>query len=92
MSHDGQVDTELQLQEDPERPFELWWENYRNTNWKTAALGTLGAKARDAAAELLDEVLRGRSISREDKRTYVRLLTWLIYDAYLADQWDYDED
>jgi hypothetical protein len=79
-------------EEDPERPFDSWWENYRTTYFEIQALGPLGAKCRDAAGDLIDEFSAGVDVPRAARTRFARILTCLIYDSYLSGDWDYEED
>jgi hypothetical protein len=78
-------------QEDPGRPFETWWESYRDPSFEIAALGPLGAKCREAAGDLIDEIVGGAPIPAPAKRSAARILTCLIYDSYHSDVWNYEE-
>lgn len=77
--------------EQPGRLFETWWENYVDPNFEIAALGPLGAKARDAAGDLIDQLLDSGSVASRTRRDVARILTCLIIDAYEADRWEYQE-
>jgi hypothetical protein len=83
---------ELAPEEDPERPFETWLENYRASYFEIEALGRLGTKCREAAGDLIEEFLGGIEVPRTAKIRFARILTCLIYDSYLSgDNWDYKE-
>ena len=61
------------------------------SSFEITALGPLGAKCREAAGDLIDEMLGGASIPAAARMSAARILTCLIYDSYHSDVWDYDE-
>jgi hypothetical protein len=78
-------------EEEPGRSFEPWWANYRDPYFQIQARGPLVAKCRDAAADLVEELLVAKGAPSASRADVVRVLTCLILDGYLLDRWDYEE-
>jgi hypothetical protein len=75
------------LQEDPLRPFESWLHDYMNDSATVDALGPLGAKCRDAADELVTELLANADEPAARAR-FTRSLGFMILDSYLQNGWE----
>ena len=73
--------------EDPSRPFEQWLDDYMNSTATVDALGELGAKCRDAADQMVSDLLAAGGGSVTPARL-TRLLGFMIFDSYRLNGWE----
>ena len=78
--------------EEPGRPFALWWDNYQDPNLKIRTTGSLFGKCRDAAAAVVDDLTANAPLPAAARTNKIRMLACLILDAYENDRWVYDPD
>jgi hypothetical protein len=83
-SHSADDDSTV---EDPSRPFEQWLGHYMNSTATVDALGELGAKCRDAADQIVNELLAAGGGSTTHARL-TRSLGFMIFDSYRLNGWE----